>query len=566
MQNSAKSTLLIKGGRIVNDDYSYMADVLIEDGAIVCIEESLAAPKGAVCIDATGKLILPGAVDSSTHFDCATQLPFRSIDDFQTGTKAAISGGTTLVANSIEPSVDQSYLEVFDEWQKKCENSLWCDCVIQVGLSWWSDEVEAQVECLVKEKGVASFYIPLRTTYNDEELIKIFHKLKSLGAVLHVYPYNHQLVQLKCESLLHQGMSGPEAWLIACSEDIELQSIHHYIILANQVGLPLFINSVTNTSAAQLVAMNRAEGKNVFCSMDVASLVNEESKLLDADWKVAAHHLTLPPNRYDQYNSERMIGYLANSSIQAVCSEHRSFTTEQKAAGKDNFCCIPAGVASVQEMVQALWGLTVGSGKLDACCFASLTSSFPAKLFNLYPKKGRIGVGSDADVIIMDTSKDHEFNNDNRITKSDFNVFEGLKLSGKIDVVIKSGVVVEMKKEEPQPVRRNGAYIRCQPFSDVAYGRSLSKTVFHSVVREPYAGPVSGVDGDDGKNKAPSYAAGQRSDNFCRPPTKSGGRNMQDTTLSISVEGTYADDPVKCQKLGGYRVNQPPGGRTTQFW
>lgn len=563
--------LVVRGGRVINDDLSTEADVLIKDGKICSVGKDVDAPGNAQVLDASGKYVLPGGIDMNTHFDVA-HLDCKSLDDFEIGTKAAVYGGTTLIADCVMPEFNQSYLEAYEIWVKKAEKSF-CDYVLRVALTWWSDVAEKEIETLVKDKGVNVFVLPFTARFMDAELLAIFKKLKHLECLLQVQPGIATLLSQKAEEVFKEGITGPEGCLLSYPEEIETMSIYKYVSLANQVGLPLYVTTVTSRSAAELIAEKRKEGKVVFAEVAVSSLSVDGAKILDSDWATAAAHLTTPPIRTQKNNASVLIHLLSNGDAQVVSSDHRSFGTDQRALGRNDFRLIAPGVSSVQERMEVTWSVAVTPGHMSPRRFVSVTSTFPAKLLNLYPKKGRVSVGSDADLVIFDPEKEGGAGLKGRQSKGDFNVFEGLELKGGVHAVVKDGSVVVLESGDKAAVNlKPGCLVTCSPGIEIGFEKlKLKENAFRQltpVAREPYSGLVSGAE-ELNSSRTPSHAAGTRSgmeQPFCRPPTRSGGRNMQDTTLSISVEGTYADDPIKCQKLGGYRVNQPPGGRTTQFW
>lgn len=594
--NTAAQTL-IKGGKVVNDDCCILADVLLQDDKIVEVSSKIDVKANMKVIDATNKYLLPGGIDLTTSFGIA---PFKGIvhscDDFIMGTKAALLGGSTLIVHNLEPELEQSYVEAYDQLMAKIGtkkggesgdggvnvvnggindvegSGLYCDFVVKVGLTWWSDEAAKQLEVLVKEKGTTLCYIPWDISYSDAILAPLCKCLKALGAVLVVTPAHPLTTQLLSKELSAQGITGPEGCYYSFPEEAELSSVHRYISIASQLHLPLYVSTISSHATAQLVAKKRREGHVIFSEVALASISLDGSKVLDADWATAAHHVTHPPIRMKHNNAANLLNQLACNDIQLLASNHTSLTTAQKAYGKDCFSFIPPGVPGVQERMEVLWSLAVCTGVMDACRMVACTSSTPAKLLNIYPCKGRIAVGSDADLCIMDPRKSQQYKLSNRVTKADLTVYEEMVVAASVVAVVKSGrVVVSEGVVEPATV---GKLIKCTGTPDVAFSRisflddqQQKGRMMKGVRRDAYEGPISGdTNNNTNANNMPSYPAGQRSENFCRPPTRSGGKNMQDTTLFISVEGTYAEDKLKCQKLGGYRVNQPPGGRTTQFW
>uniref|UniRef100_A0A8C0EXH7 Dihydropyrimidinase n=1 Tax=Bubo bubo TaxID=30461 RepID=A0A8C0EXH7_BUBBB len=258
----ARSQLLIKGGKVVNDDCSVMADVYVEDGVVRQVGPNLNPEPltGLIVLDATNKLVIPGGIDTHTHM----QFPFmgsRSKDDFYTGTKAAIAGGTTMIIDFAIPQKGCSLTEAFDTWKSWADPKVCCDYALHVAVTWWSSKEE--MKSLVQNKGVNSFkmFMAYKDLYmvNDEELYAAFSCCKELGAVAQVHAENGELIAQK---MLAMGITGPEGHELCRPEEVEAEATQRAITIANAVNCPLFVVHVMSKSAARVISNARREGKN----------------------------------------------------------------------------------------------------------------------------------------------------------------------------------------------------------------------------------------------------------------------------------------------------------------
>ncbi|KFO04397.1 Dihydropyrimidinase, partial [Balearica regulorum gibbericeps] len=265
-QNPAQQRLLIKGGKVVNDDYSVVADVYVEDGVVQQVGLNLnpEPPTGLIVLDATNKLVIPGGIDTHMHM----QFPFmgsRSKDDFYTGTKAAIAGGTTMIIDFAIPQKGCSLIEAFDTWKSWADPKVCCDYALHVAVTWWSNKVKEEMKSLVQSKGVNSFkmFMAYKDLYmvNDEELYAAFSCCKDLGAVAQVHAENGELIAQGAKKMLAMGITGPEGHELCRPEEVEAEATQRAITIANAVNCPLYVVHVMSKSAARVISNARREGK-----------------------------------------------------------------------------------------------------------------------------------------------------------------------------------------------------------------------------------------------------------------------------------------------------------------
>lgn len=571
---SGRTQILITGGRVVNDDQSFEADVYIVDEKIILVGPNLNVPAGAKIINANGKLIIPGGVDSSTRLQ-APYMCTRSVDNFYHGSKAALAGGTTTIVDCVVPEQGQSLVEAYNKWREAADPAVCCDFALRVAVTWWGDKVASDMEVLSKEKGVNSFVLSLANewTLDDTNLYQALKHCQRLGATAFIDTENRSFTAVKAKELIDEGIVGPEGHLLSRPEDVEASTVYRIITLANQANAPICISKVTGKMSADVIARSRRQGKVVFGESLVAALALDGSHYYNHCWHHAAAFVMNPPLRLAPDTSSSLINRLASGDLEFVASDHCTFNANQKAIGKDDFRFIPPGVNGVGERLSVAWDRAVVGGKMDPCRFVAITSTSAAKLFNIYPRKGRIAVGSDADIVIWDTDAQQTFSSKTHHSECDFNVYEGMTCRGVPAYVISAGHVV-VDGDGLHVAEGNGQHLPLPCGSELAYGRIWAREKLErpqSVQRDAEDMPTLSKDvgslnltGSSNANKSTGGA-----EFYTRPPTRSGGRNMQESTFNLSgmSDSAQVDDPMRPTKKGcGTRINQPPGGKTTQLW
>uniref|UniRef100_A0A8V0YK52 Dihydropyrimidinase n=2 Tax=Gallus gallus TaxID=9031 RepID=A0A8V0YK52_CHICK len=493
-----KQRLLIKGGRVVNDDQSVEADVYVEEGVVQEVGPNLnpKPPSGLTVLDATNKLVIPGGIDTHTHL----QFPFMGTttkDDFYTGTKAAVAGGTTMIIDFAIPQKGCSLIEAFDKWKGWADPKVCCDYALHVAVTWWSDKVKEEMKSLVQDKGVNSFkmFMAYKDLYmlSDEELYAALSYCKELGTIAQVHAENGELISQNAKKLLAMGITGPEGHALSHSEDVEAEATHRAIAIANTVNCPLFVVHVMSKSSARMITNARNEGKVVYGEPIAAGLGTDGTNYWNEDWAHAAAHVMSPPLSSDPSTPDFLMNLLANDDLSVVGTDNCTFDTCQKALGKDDFTKIPNGLNGVEDRMSVVWEKGVYSGKMDENRFVAVTSTNAAKIFNLYPKKGRIAVGSDADIVIWDPEATRTISAKTHHQANNFNVFEGMVCHGVPVATISRGKVV-YHDGVFNVTAGQGKYVSRPPFPPYVYERVKQREEVCQpipVKREPYAGVVS---------------------------------------------------------------------------
>lgn len=569
---SAQSRIFIKNGQIVNDDQSFHADIYIEDGIIKQVGTNLVIPGGARTIDARGKLVMPGGIDTHTHM----QMPFMgtvAIDDFYSGTKAALAGGTTMIIDFVIPHKGESLLDAYEKWRGWADAKVCCDYGLHVAVTYWSDEVAKEMETLCSEKGINSFKVFMAykdiMMLEDPEIYKCFRKCKELKALPMVHAENGHLIDIKSKELLAKGITGPEGHAQCRPVEVEEEACNRAITIADQADSPLYIVHVMSKPSADVIAKARREGKVVFGEPIAAGLGTDGSHHFNKCWRHAAGHVMGPPLRPDPSTPEYLMDMLANNDLQVTGTDNCTFNADQKALGKDNFTKIPNGVNGVEDRMSIIWEKGVHSGKMDPCRFVAVTSATAAKMFNIYPKKGRIAVGSDADIVIWNGEETRTISAKTHHQAVDFNIFEGMTVHGVPEYVITGGSIV-MDEGQLKVTQGLGRFVPTPPNSQYVYGRISRREKAKEPVkveREAYTGSVVEVAAQEMNNIHPKRAENPIVSDLTgefhnRPATRGGSRNMQDSSFSLS--GHQYDE--NAPKRPGTKVSNPPGGKSTAFW
>ncbi|KAL0269546.1 UNVERIFIED_CONTAM: hypothetical protein PYX00_007244 [Menopon gallinae] len=563
---SSQNRLLIKNGKIVNADGISDGDIFIEDGIIKELGRNLIIPGGTRAIDAKGKYVFPGGIDPHTHFDFQLMGP-RTIDDFYQGTKAAIAGGTTTIIDFISPDKGQSLIEAYYEKRQSADEKVCCDYALHCIVNQCTDRVKQEMTELVSEEyGVNSFKFFMAykdLMLRDTELFPLFEHCRKIGAIAQVHAENGDIIMENTKRLLESGVTGPDGHQLSRPEDVEAEAVTRAAMIANQTNCPLYVVHVMSRSAAEAVALARSRGNVLFGETLAAALGADGRAYKHECWEHAAGHVLSPPLRPDPETPETMLRFLVSNGLQLTGSDHCTFTLEQKAQGRGDFTQIPNGVNGVEERMSIIWERGVKTGLLDLPRFVEVTSTNAAKIFNIYPKKGVIAVGSDADIVVWDPNQVRTISKATHHSASNFNIFEGTQIHGAPEYVIVNGRVC-VDEFELKAVQGHGKFVPTSPWCPYVY--EMMKA------REEKAGGQNGLSNmtpikltlpkiPEAPTPTPSPATNPVTPTTGRQMRQEGQRDLQGTTFSISGE----KDNVVFKS--GIRVHNPPGGQSSGgFW
>ena len=459
-------SILIKNGLVTTAEESIKADILIIDEKIAAVGTNLEVPEGTRIIDANGSYVMPGGIDPHTHME----LPFMGTvasEDFFTGTSAAAAGGTTTIIDFVIPAPQESILAAYKKWRGWAEKSA-TDYSLHVAITWWDDSVHDEMETLVTEHGVNSFkhFMAYKNAImcDDETLVNSFSRAKELGALCTVHAENGELVYRLQREIYEQGISGPEGHPLSRPPEVEGEAANRAIRIAEVLGVPLYLVHTSCIDALEAVTRAKLEGQRVFAEVLAQHLVIDDSVYRDPDWRTAAHHVMSPPFRAKEHQEALWRG-LQSGMLQTTATDHCCFCTEQKEMGKDDFRSIPNGTAGVEDRMSVLWHHGVRTGRLTPSEFVAVTSTNCAKIFNIYPQKGSLTVGADADIIILDPEASRTISAETHHQNIDFNIYEGMEVTGLPTVTLSRGTVV-WENGKLNTVRGAGKYIDRAPFPD----------------------------------------------------------------------------------------------------
>ncbi|MGV3694568.1 MAG: dihydropyrimidinase [Paracoccus marcusii] len=480
---------VIRGGTIVTADLSYQADVLIEGGRIAAIGQGLV---GDTVLDAGGCLIMPGGIDPHPHLE----MPYMgtySADDFESGTRAALAGGTTMVVDFALPSPGQGLLDALQMWDNKSGRAH-CDYSYHMAVTWWGQQVFDEMQAVV-DRGITSFkhFMAYKGALmvNDDELFASFRRVGDLGGVAMVHAENGDVVAELSARLLAEGNTGPEAHAYSRPPQVEGEATNRAIMVADMAGVPLYVVHVSCEDSHEAIRRARAQGKRVWGEPLIQHLTLDESEYFNADWDHAARRVMSPPFRNKQHQDSLWAG-LQSGSLSVVATDHCAFTTDQKRTGIGDFTKIPNGTGGLEDRMPMLWTHGVGTGRLTPNEFVAVTSTNIAKILGMYPKKGAVLVGSDADLVVWDPEATKTITAGAQQSAIDYNVFEGQTVKGLPRFTLTRGVVA-VTEGKVDSREGHGEFVAREPRGQV--NRALSAWKDLTAPRPVQRGgiPASGV-------------------------------------------------------------------------
>jgi dihydropyrimidinase len=454
-------SLLIRNGDIITSTARITADILCENGVITTIAPDLPVPPGAEVIDATGKYIFPGFIDPHVHI----YLPFMGTyakDDWASGSKAALMGGTTTLIEMCCPSRADDPLEAIRLWKSKAAGLASCDYTFHAGITKFDDTTVAAMKAIVAEEEIASFKVFLAYKgafgIDDTELYHTLAAVKELGAVLTAHCENAELVAETQKKLVSEGKLGPEWHEPSRPISVEAEGCHHLMTFAGMTGTEVYVVHTSCKPAVEAIVEARARGVKAGIETVAPYLTLDSSYAEKPDFEGAKWVMSPPIRAKEQ--QDFLWQCLADGTIDTVATDHApfDFATQKHMghpeAGKAvdasfhptgkaaNFTLIPNGIPSVEERVKLLYTHGVATGRIDLHAFVRLASTRAAEIFGLYPRKGEVAIGSDADLVLWDPSWRGTISASTHSMATDYSAWEGWPVEGRPELVTVRGKVM----------------------------------------------------------------------------------------------------------------------------
>ena len=444
---------LFKGGTVVSGTGTKRADLLIENEKIVESGRNLKADADKV-VDVTGCFLFPGFIDAHTHFDldvCNT----TTADDFYTGSRAALRGGTTTVIDFACPNKGESLHYGLDLWHKKADGRTFCDYGFHMTIDDWNESIRAELPDMFA-KGISSFKMYM--TYpammvGDRDMYWALKELKSLGGLCGVHCENAGVIDGMIAERKNSGQFSPACHPLTRPPYLEAEAVSRLLRIAQAAEAPVVIVHLTNQEALKEVQHARDRGQKVYVETCPQYLLLDDSVYFNEDYSQAARYVCAPPIR-DKSQQALLWKALRRGDIQTISTDHCSFTLEQKDAGLEDFTKIPGGLPGVETRGELIYSYGVAAKRITAQRMCLALSENPARMYGLFPRKGHLRPGADADIVVYDPGASHVIRADDCVANVDYNPYEGFVTAGGIrQVWLRGNLAVENGKvldETPQ--------------------------------------------------------------------------------------------------------------------
>ncbi len=434
--------LLVKNGTVVSASDTFIADIAVAQGRVVAVGKLDGDSKKVV--DAKGKVVVPGGIDVHTHFD----MPFMgatTIDTFSTGSTSAACGGTTSIVDFAIQKKGETLRHALDDWHERADGKSAVDYGFHMIVTDFPEKAAREMDKLVGE-GIVSFKLfmayPGIFMSDDAQIFRALLRTKENGGMICMHAENGSVIDVLVQKALAEGKIAPEWHALTRPMTAEAEATHRAIALAEIAGVPIYFVHLSAGDAMEEVRAARARGLPVFAETCPQYLYLSEDDYRRPGFD-GAKFVMSPPLR-PVGNSERLWHGLVRNDLQVVSTDHCSFCMKAapnqpgKELGRDSFAKIPNGAPGVEYRMLLLWD-AVQKGRLSENRFVEITSTSPAKLFGLYPRKGHLNPGADADIVVLDPNKKHTFSQKTHHSAADYNPYEGVTVSGSVSSVFSRG-------------------------------------------------------------------------------------------------------------------------------
>jgi dihydropyrimidinase len=455
---------LIKNGNIVTAVDHYTGDILVEDETIVLIGQRLEMEADRV-LDATGKLVIPGGVDPHTHME----FPFggtSASDDFRTGTIAAAHGGTTTIIDFAVQYKGESLIQAVDQWHQKAAGKPAIDYSFHLIVTDLPDERVPELKRLIHHEGITSYKLfmayPGALLVDDGTIFKAMMAAGEEGGLICMHAENGIVIQELVKRALAEGKTAPKYHALTRPTRAEAEGTGRAIAIAEMAGAPVYIVHLSCQEALQKVQEARDMGLPAFAETCPQYLFLDYTRYEQEGFEGAKYVLT-PPLR-DKWHQDELWKGLRMNDLQVISTDHCPFCfKEQKELGKDDFSKIPNGGPGVENRLSLVYNGGVVAGRISLNRFVELVSTAPAKLFGLFPRKGTIAVGSDADIVIFDPQAEITISASTHHMNIDYNAYEGMQVKGVTETVLSRGKVI-IDKDAYRGTPGEGKFLKRSPF------------------------------------------------------------------------------------------------------
>ena len=439
-------SILIRNARVITASDDYHADIYIEGERIQAIGEGLNV-RASQSIDATGKVVFPGGIDPHVHLD----MPFMgtySSDSYETGTRAALHGGTTMVIDFILQTQGKSLHHALEAWRGRSDGNCYGDYSFHMAVTDFNEDTRKEVGQLIEEEGITSFKTFMAykgaLMIDDGQMVGLMQEVKERGGMVTVHATNGDMIDGLIAKHRAEGKLSPLYHWLSQPEVTESEASGRFVDMAHYTGVPAYIVHLTCEGALNQVREATYRNQKVFVETCIQYLLLDAS-LYEKDPE-GAKWVMSPPLRQKK-DQEALWAGLNQGLVQIVATDHCPFKWEQKLMGKDDFSKIPNGHPAIEHRMELLWSEGVEKGRISANKYVEVTSTNPAKIFGMYPKKGCIAVGSDADLVVFDPAQEHILSAATHHMNVDYSGYEGWKVKGKCEAVILRGKVAIDKGE-----------------------------------------------------------------------------------------------------------------------
>jgi len=452
-------SLLIKNGTVVTSADFHRADVLIEGEQVKAIGHDLKA-EGAEVIDAKGLFVMPGGIDPHVHLAMPFMGTFSS-DDYSTGTLAALHGGTTTVIDFILQTQGKSLHHALETWQGRMNGNLYGDLGWHIAVTDFNDDTKKEVKEMIEQEGITSFKTFMAykgaLMIDDRQMVGLMNEVKANGGIVTVHATNGDMIDFLVQKHRSEGKMAPLYHYLSQPEITEAEATGRFADMASYTGVPAYIVHMTCEGALNHVREAARRNQRVLAETCIQYLLLDASLYERED---GAKWVMSPPLR-EKKDQAALWGAIDQGTVQVVATDHCPFSMEQKAMGKDDFSKIPNGHPAIEHRMELLFSEGVNKKRITVNKFVEVTATNPAKIFGMFPRKGTIGIGSDADIILLDPNERHTLSAKTHHMNTDYSGYEGMQLTGKVKTTILRGQVavhngeVKIKKGYGQFVKRN---------------------------------------------------------------------------------------------------------------